>query len=62
MLDWNASGNIPTTYTIAPTGATEAGTTVTITTTASNSSQISVGYTVIVAGVDRSRATTAPTW
>ena len=53
VLDWNASGNIPTTYTIAaaPGGATESGTTVTITTTASNSSQISVGYTVIIAGV-----------
>jgi hypothetical protein len=53
VLDWNASGNIPTTYTIAaaPAGATETGTTVTITTTASNSSQLSVGYTVIVAGV-----------
>jgi hypothetical protein len=51
VLDWNASGNIPTTYTVTPTGATQVGTTVTITTTASNSSQISVGYTVIIAGV-----------
>jgi hypothetical protein len=53
VLDWNASGNIPTTYTVAaaPAGATEFGTTVTITTTASNSSQISVGYTVVIAGV-----------
>jgi hypothetical protein len=53
VLDWNASGNIPTAYTIAaaPGGATESGTTVTITTTASNSSQISVGYTVVIAGV-----------
>ncbi len=53
VLDWNASGNIPTTYTIAaaPGGATESGTTATITTTASNSSQISVGYTVVIAGV-----------
>ncbi len=51
VLDWNASGDIPTTYTIAAAGATEAGTTVTITTTASNSSQISVGYTVVIAGV-----------
>jgi hypothetical protein len=53
VLDWNASGNIPTTYTIAaaPGGATSSGTTATITTTANNSSQISVGYTVVVAGV-----------
>ncbi len=53
VLDWNASGNFPTTYTIAtaPGGATESGTTATITTTASNSSQISVGYTVVISGV-----------
>ena len=53
VLDWNASGNLPTTYTVAasPSGATQSGTTVTITTTASNSSQISVGYTVVIAGV-----------
>ncbi len=53
VLDWNASGDFPITYTVAaaPGGATETGTTVTITTTASNSSQISVGYTVVIAGV-----------
>jgi len=54
VMDWNASGNFPTTYTVTPTGATEAGSTVTITTTASNSSQISVGYTVVIAGVTES--------
>ncbi len=51
VIDWNASGNFPTTYTIAPTGASESSSTVTITTTASNNSQISVGYTVVIAGV-----------
>jgi hypothetical protein len=53
VLDWNASGNIPTTYTIAaaPGGATESGSTVTITTTTNNNSQIAVGYTVVIAGV-----------
>ena len=52
VLDWNASGDFPVTYTIAaaPGGATESGTTVTITTTAPNSSQISVGYTVVISG------------
>ena len=56
VLDWNASGNIPTTYTVAaaPGGATESGNTVTITTTATstgNNGQLAVGYTVIIAGV-----------
>jgi Zinc carboxypeptidase len=57
VLDWNASGNFPTTYTIvaAPGGATESGTTVTITTTTAcadpRNGQISAGYTVIIAGL-----------
>lgn len=49
VLDWNESGNIPRAYDI--TSATQSGTTVTVTTSASNSSQIAVGYTVVIAGV-----------
>ena len=51
VMDWNASGNIPATYTI--TSATESVNTVTITTSTS-AGQIAVGNTVTIAGVAES--------
>ena len=56
--DWDAAGNTSSQYTIAasPTGATEVGNTVTITTTG-NASQIVVGARVTVLGVAEPRYT-----
>ena len=55
VLDWNASGNIGHVH---HRGARPSRTTVTITTTASNSSQFAVGYTVVIDGVTEAATTT----